>query len=54
MNKVKQGIATISNQLNVVGEEVKFEVSDGLDKPPSLCATLLSIIGIVAVSHHWI
>ena len=50
MNKVKQGIKRIGNQVNIVGEEVKFDVSDGFDKPHSLCATLLSIVGIVVVS----
>ena len=50
MKKVTKGIKAIGNQLNVVGEEVKFDVSDGFDKPHSLCATILSIIGIVVIS----
>ena len=50
MKKVKQGIKKIGTKFNIVGEEVKFEVSSGFSKPPSLCATILSIIGIVAVS----
>ena len=49
MERLKKITKGIASKINLVGDEVKFDIS-GDEKPPSICATLLSVIGIVAIS----
>ena len=47
---IKKILKTFGSWINLIGEEVNFSVSEGLSKPPSLCATCLSILGILVIS----
>ena len=49
MEKLKYISKKIASKVNLVGDEVKFDIS-GDDKPPSICATILSVLGLIAIT----